>query len=43
MKNYCVYNPIAGNENSKEKLKKLSEILTDGEVVFIDVTKLCRE
>lgn len=39
MKNYCLYNPIAGNENSKEKLKKLSEILTDGEIVFIDVTK----
>ena len=39
MKYFCLVNPMAGNEESAAKIKKLPEIFTDGEVVTYDVTK----
>lgn len=39
MKYFCLYNPKAGNKASNEKLNKLSEFFTDGEIVKFDLTK----
>lgn len=39
MKYYCLFNPMAGNEKSAEKIKKLPEIFPDADVVRYDVTK----
>lgn len=39
MKYYCLFNPMAGNEKSAEKIKKLPEFFPDADVVRYDVTK----
>ena len=39
MKYYCLFNPMAGNEKSAEKIKKLPEFFPNADVVRYDVTK----
>ena len=39
MKYYCLFNPMAGNEKSAEKIKKLPEFFPNAEIVHYDVTK----
>lgn len=39
MKYYCLFNPMAGNEKSAEKIKKLPEFFPNAEIAHYDVTK----
>ena len=40
MKYYVLYNPFAGNNTSEAETKTISSVLSDHELVFIDMTKL---
>ncbi len=41
MKNYCVlYNPLANNGRAERQARELKNILTDGEVRFVDISEL---
>lgn len=39
MKYYILYNPLAGNNTSEDKTRRLGDKLQDGELFYVDVTK----